>query len=72
MKYSLATVGLFAALSSLVVGSPAADTESQLQGRDPIICIGCVNVARCTEKSLPEGCENRWSGTWLSVEVRDY
>ncbi|KAF4964429.1 hypothetical protein FSARC_7615 [Fusarium sarcochroum] len=58
MKYSLATVGLFVTLSSLVTASPAADAASQLQGRDPIICIGCVNTVGCLEKSLPEGCEN--------------
>lgn len=57
MKSVLATLGLFSSFTALVSGSPAADAVAQLEGRGPIICIGCVTSGNCVEKSEPEGCE---------------
>lgn len=48
--------GFVASLASLVAASPAADAKAQLENRDPVICIGCVNQSGCARQSDPPDC----------------
>jgi hypothetical protein len=58
MKAAFA-LGLIASFASLVAASPAADAATQLEAREPIICIGCVNQGNCNQQSEPSGCDVR-------------
>ncbi|KAI0158110.1 hypothetical protein GGR57DRAFT_35736 [Xylariaceae sp. FL1272] len=71
MRYTLA-LALIASITSMVAASPAADAAQQLAGREPVICVGCVNTNGCNV-DLPDGCDINTPGSCTSfcISVAD-
>ncbi|KAL2212807.1 hypothetical protein CC79DRAFT_454824 [Sarocladium strictum] len=75
MKTASVILSLTGLLVSLTTASPAAPADSQLEARQGIICIGCINTPKkCREASSPSGCvKNADSLTdWDASECDEY